>query len=181
MKPMKLAFITHNKFKFEEVKELCSGKIDLIRTNEEYPEIQADSLEEVAIFGIKSLEIENVIVEDAGLFIDALNGFPGVYSSFIHRTIGNKGILKLMRDIKEREARFESVIAYRGKDKIHLFKGICRGKIAMEEKGKKGFGYDPIFIPEGSEKTFAQMQTTEKNKFSHRGKAVAKIMQFLGK
>jgi XTP/dITP diphosphohydrolase len=85
-----------------------------------------------------------------------------------------------MLDEEERKARFESVIAYQTKNrKEMIFKGICRGTIAKKERGKRGFGYDPIFIPEGSDLTFAEMPIIEKNKFSHRGRAVMRLLKFL--
>ncbi len=175
-----ICFVTGNRHKYEEAKKLLS---DIEMRHIPYPEIQADSLEEVAEYGIEFLRKKldcNFFLEDSGLFISHLNGFPGVYSAYVFKTIGNDGILKLMKDAEDREARFESVIAYYDGE-IHLFKGVCKGMIAENATGKKGFGYDPIFIPEGEERTFAEMESEEKNEYSHRGMAMKKFISYLSR
>ena len=112
-----------------------------------------------------------IIVEDDGLFINSLNGFPGPYSSFAYKTIGNKGILNLLKS--ERKATFQSVIAYcEKKGDILLFKAAMNGKISRKPMGKR-WGYDPIFIPEGQTKTYAQLDN--KNLVSHRYLAIKKF------
>lgn len=172
-------FVTGNKNKYEEIKRYLSEKIEMKRIP--YPEIQTEKIEDVALHGIEFLKErlnENFFVEDSGLFIKALKGFPGVFSSYVFKTIGNEGIKKLMKGIKDREAEFISVIAFYD-GKINIFKGVCKGKISEEIKGRGGFGYDPIFIPYGSGKTFAEMSIEEKNKYSHRGKAVRKLKEYL--
>jgi len=177
-------FITGNKGKFSEVKEkLQPLDIELIQKDIGYPEIQTDSLEEVVRYGVKHIKERfhsPFIIEDAGLFIDALKGFPGVFSKDVFYTIGCKGILKLLESVKERSAVFRSVYAFSesGEESI-LFKGESHGKIANVERGKGGFGYDPIFIPDGKTKTFAEMDIREKNSVSHRGKALDKLIDFL--
>jgi len=171
-------FITGNRHKYEEIKEII-GEIEMLSIP--YPEIQADSLEKVAEYGIEYLK-ERVkgrfFLEDSGLFIDALKGFPGVYSSYVFRTIGNKGILKLMENMENRRAVFVSGIGYYDGE-IHIFRGESRGIISREEKGRKGFGYDPIFIPEKCKKTFGEMEREEKNRYSHRGKSAIKFKRYL--
>ncbi len=116
------------------------------------------------------------ILEDAGLFVDALKGFPGVYSKYVFFTIGLAGILRLLEGIENRKAVFRSVYAYGepGKKPIIII-GECKGIISTEEHGNHGFGYDPLFIPDGGEKTFGEMTVEEKNQFSHRGKALQKL------
>lgn len=174
-------FVTGNKNKYEEIKRCLSAKIKM--KNIPYPEIQADRLEDVALYGIEFLKErldENFFIEDSGLFIKELNGFPGVFSSYVFRTIGNEGIKKLMDGINNREAEFISVIAFYD-GKINIFKGVCKGIISEEIRGEGGFGYDPIFIPYGSEKTFAEMRIEEKNEYSHRGKAIRKLKEYLDK
>jgi XTP/dITP diphosphohydrolase len=155
----------------------------IVQKKTSYPEIQTDTLEEVVEYGMKTLRDKfegKIIIEDSGLFIKTLNGFPGVYSAFAYQTIGNEGILNLMHDRKEREGRFESMIAYGDKTgETTVFRGICNGVIADKKRGKGGFGFDPIFIPRGSKKTFAEMAVGEKNRVSHRGKAAAKLLKFL--
>jgi len=172
-------FITSNRHKYEEIKKIVGYEIEM--KNIPYPEIQASILEEVAKYGIEYLKDkihDYFFIEDSGLFIKALKGFPGVFSSYVFKTIGNKGIIKLMENVQDRQAEFVSVIAFYDGE-LHIFKGICKGKIAKEIKGSKGFGYDPIFIPNGCEKTFGEMSREEKNKYSHRGMAARKLKEFL--
>ncbi|RLE72114.1 MAG: non-canonical purine NTP pyrophosphatase, RdgB/HAM1 family, partial [Thermoprotei archaeon] len=121
-------------------------------------------------------------VEDAGLFVEALNGFPGPYSSYIYKTIGCEGILKLLEGVDNRKAYFLSVVALRapGLGDV-VFKGKVNGIIANEMRGEKGFGFDPIFIPDGCEKTFAEMNIEEKSRYSHRGKALRKMGKWIVK
>ena len=180
-----LYFITSNKGKFKEVaNKLIEADVKVIQKNLGYPEVQANSLEDVVNFGVNYI-IERFqkpfIIEDAGIFIKNLNDFPGVYSADVFYKIGCKGILKLLEDVKkDREACFKSVIAYVDPDRqIHIFTGECMGVIGFEEMGWKGFGYDPIFIPHGETKTFAQMTVEEKNRYSHRGDAMDKFLKFL--
>lgn len=177
-------FITGNKGKFSEVREkLQHLNIAILQHNIGYPEIQADSLEEVARYGaeyIKKRFSHPFILEDAGLFIDALDGFPGVYSKYVFLTIGCEGILKLLENKEQRTAVFRSVYVYSEPNKNpQFFVGESTGKIAAKKRGKGGFGYDPIFIPDDETKTFAEMNTKDKNKYSHRGKALNKLIEFL--
>jgi XTP/dITP diphosphohydrolase len=180
-----LYFITGNKGKFEEAKKKFSNvDIDIIQKDIGYPEIQADSLEHVAIFGAEDIHKrfdKAFFLEDAGLFIDSLNGFPGVYSAFVFYRIGCAGILRLMEKFEknQRKSCFKSVIAYKepGKKPV-LFIGETKGIISKKSEGKNGFGYDPIFIPENESKTFAQMDIVEKNSFSHRGKSLNKLLDY---
>ncbi len=178
-------FITSNKGKAIEAKSKFSAfNIDVIQKNFGYPEIQAGTLEDVAFFGAEEVQKSfghPFFLEDAGLFIDALNGFPGVYSSYVYYTIGCSGILKLLKslDDKKRSAYFKSVIAFAEPNKKPLiFTGECKGIISEKILGDHGFGFDPIFIPNGEDKTFAQMETEEKNRFSHRGKSLEKLISF---
>jgi XTP/dITP diphosphohydrolase len=179
-------FITSNKGKVREVKNrLQIIDIQIIQKNLGYPEIQSNNLEDVTKFGLEYIKNKinyPFMIEDAGLFIDTLKEFPGVYSAYIFNCIGCDGILKLLNDAKDknRKAYFKSVIGYYGIDKKpYFFKGVCNGKISSTKSGNKGFGYDPIFIPDGEERTFAQMDATEKNYYSHRGSALNKLSDFL--
>ncbi len=123
-----------------------------------------------------------LVVEDAGLFVDALNGFPGPYAAYVYKTVCNPGLLKLMDKTSDRRATFRSVIAYYdGRSKPLLFEGESTGRIAYNEvwgKLKTGFGFDPIFQPMGSQKTFAEMAISEKNSCSHRANAVRKFAEW---
>jgi len=181
-----LCFITSNKGKLKEAKESFSDlDINIVQKNLGYPEIQANSLEEVAIFGVEYIKNkfnQPFILEDAGLFIYIFDGFPGVYSAYIFYRIGCSGILKLMEGFEDnnRKAVFKSVYAFSepGKKPV-VFLGECKGRISNTIIGEHGFGYDPIFIPENEIKTFGQMETKEKNRYSHRGKSLEKLKIFL--
>lgn len=177
---MKIYFVTTNDGKYEEVKKMLPEH-DIIRKNMTYPEIQADELEEVAKFGMAFLSKKldgNIMLEDSGLFIQFLKGFPGVYSAYVFKSIGNDGILKLMDGVRNRRAYFKSVIAFYDGE-VRFFEGKCEGTISEIKKGENGFGYDPIFIPEGETKTFGEMEREEKNDYSHRGRAILQLKKFL--
>lgn len=185
----KLYFITGNSHKFSEVSELfAQEKLDfeLEQLDLNPIEIQADTLEEVARFKLNSVKSEvdgSCFIEDAGFFIDSpLKGFPGVYSSYVFKSIGNEGILRLINDFENSKAHFSSVIAlyHKPSGKIHLFKGRVEGRISAKIRGTQGFGYDPIFIPDvRSDRTFAELSKLEKNKISHRGNALDDLCTFL--
>ena len=151
----------------------------------ETPEIQSEDLREVAersvLYAYDVLR-EPVMVEDAGLFIEALNGFPGPFSSYVYKTIGVEGILKLMRGVEDRRAKFVSVIAFYSPitEPVKFFTGEVEGRISEEARGSKGFGFDPIFIPaEGDGRTFGEMDVEEKNKLSHRARAARKFAEWI--
>lgn len=171
-------FVTTNLHKFEEAQNLLANfEISIAKLDVEAIEIQDDHLENIAKFSVLDA-VKNcglpVFVEDAGLFIESLNGFPGPYSKYVLQTLGLNGVLKLMEDINNRNAYFKSVICYGGpKEEPTCFLGKVEGKISSELHGDSGFGYDPIFVPsEGDGRTFAQMSLTEKNLYSHRARAL---------
>lgn len=173
-----LYFVTSNKHKFQEMKKLTD--IPITQKDLSYPELQADTLQAVAEYGItycSARVMEPCFVEDSGLFCDALSGFPGPYSNYVYRTLGCEGILRLVS--QNRNAHFTSVIAYHDGSKVNLFMGEVTGTLAETMKGEKGFGFDPIFIPEGETRTFAEMETEEKNLYSHRGKAFTAFKSYL--
>jgi XTP/dITP diphosphohydrolase len=190
LKGKAIFFATDNIHKFNEARKvLAEYKMAVGMLRAKAFEIQSDNLEEIAKTSVvDAFERCNLplIVEDAGLFIDALNGFPGPYSAYVYKTVGNKGLLKLMGSIENRKARFHSVIAcYSAELKSPIcFKGEALGEITEEERrGKREseFGFDPIFKPAKSEKTFAEMTTVEKNKYSHRAKALRKFAEWYKK
>ncbi|MBK5190364.1 MAG: XTP/dITP diphosphatase [Methanosarcinales archaeon] len=186
-----LIFITTNSHKVKEINELAdaeSRNITILHRDYDYPELQLDEIEAVAQESANYIREKTGIedsffIEDTGLFIPALNGFPGPFSAFVFRTIGNEGILKLMADKKgeARKATFKTVVAFcEAPQKTPvLFVGIAEGRIAEEIRGRGGFGYDPIFEFEGAEKTFAEMSTEEKNHVSHRSRAFEKLLDYL--
>jgi XTP/dITP diphosphohydrolase len=181
----RLTVVTHNPGKVREFRAgLAALPLDLHHLDRTYHELQADTLEEVASFGLQELANEvagDFCLEDSGLFIDALAGFPGVYSAYVHKTVGLSGVLKLLRGSDDRRARFASVIALSWDGETHLFRGDVRGSITRAPRGAQGFGYDPIFVPEGGRKAFGELPLADKMAFSHRGRALAKLAEFLGR
>ncbi len=170
-------FITSNEGKYREVSEMAKKygvEIEWMRMK--YLEPQGSDLEEIARLSALMLAEKidgKFFIEDSGLFIEALKGFPGPYSSYVFKTIGNEGILKLMEGVENRKAYFKAVVAYYDGKEVHTFTGIVEGEISSEIRGSEGFGYDPIFLYQG--KTFAEMKTEEKNKVSHRKRAFEKF------
>lgn len=182
---LNLFFLTGNTHKFQEVKAFIeSSGVDAIISQKNVPlvEIQSDFIEDVAIHKaqcvIDSIQ-GNYFVEDAGFFVDELKEFPGVFSSYIQDMIGNEGVLKLMKEVTERDASFRSVIALKLNDTVYTFHGRVDGTISHEIKGSKGFGYDPIFIPDGLDQTFAEISMEKKNSMSHRIRALQQMCDFL--
>jgi len=177
-------FVTSNLHKFQEARRVLSEyKIATAKLKVGAIEIQDDSLENIAkasaLDAVKNCGLP-IFVEDAGLFVEALNGFPGPYSAYVYRTVGTKGILKLMKNTKNRSAHFQSVIAFSSpEEQPTYFHGKVTGKISLQERGTSGFGYDPIFEPsKGDGRTFAEMTTNEKNQYSHRAEALRKFAEW---
>jgi len=171
-------FVTSNIHKFQEARNILSAyKIATAKLRVDAIEIQDDSLENIAKYSLRDA-VQNcglpVFVEDAGLFIECLGGFPGPYSKYVYHTVGLKGILKLVENVENRDAYFMSVVAFGGPDEQAIcFVGKVKGKISLQELGSSGFGYDPIFVPnEGDGRTFAEMSSAEKNGLSHRAEAL---------
>ena len=179
---MRLAFVTSNLGKVEEARKYFEPLgVEVYQLRFSYPEIQADTLEEVAEYGARWLA-ERIdgpfFLDDSGLFVDALNGFPGVYSAYVYKTLGYSGILKLLKGETNRKAHFKSVIAY-WDGELHIFTGRVDGEITTGPRGSGGFGFDPVFKPDGFDKTFAEMTTEEKNRISHRGRALRAFAEWL--
>ena len=176
-------FATSNLHKFEEAKKILTNfDIRVHHYNFKHNEIRSDSLEEVAkeaaLCAYQELQ-KPVFVEDTGLFIDSLQGFPGCYSAWVLKKIGQNGILKLLKIEKNRAATFNTCIAfYEDKNNLKIFFGTCKGSISKAKKGENGFGYDQIFIPESYKKTFAQ-SILLKNKLSHRYNALVQFTNHL--
>jgi XTP/dITP diphosphohydrolase len=174
-------FATGNFHKFNEARSVLSEygiAVGLLRVKA--VEIQSDSLVEIAAASVVDAFSRchlPVFVEDAGLFVDALKGYPGPYSAYVYKTLDNAGLLKLMEHVETRKATFRSAIAYLdGAVKQPVcFEGEAQGEIVAKEPkktDKSAFGFDPVFVPQGSTKTFAEMTIQEKNGFSHRAKAL---------
>ncbi|WP_303003103.1 non-canonical purine NTP diphosphatase [Bacteroides congonensis] len=188
----KLVFATNNAHKLEEVAAILGEKIELFSLNDigchtDIPETAA-TLEGNALlkssFIFKNYGL-NCFADDTGLEVEALDGAPGVYSA---RYAGGEGhdsqanMLKLLHDLegkKNRKAQFRTAISLILDGKEYLFEGVIKGEIIKEKRGDSGFGYDPIFKPEGYDKTFAELGNDIKNKISHRALAVQKLCEFL--
>lgn len=173
---MKILFATGNPGKLKEVKaKFTEIGMEIEQLIDEYPEIQSDGLDKVVECGLDWLwerHKQPIMIDDSGLFIKGLDGFPGVFSAYVFMTLGCEGILKLMDGMEDRSAEFRCCAGYVGPDgKKIIVSGIVEGKIIHEMRGDGGFGYDPVFVPSGFEKTFAQMDLDEKNMMSHRGRA----------
>lgn len=188
----KLVFATNNAHKLEEIRAILGDKVEILSLNDidchaDIPET-ADTLQGNA--ALKAHYIyENYgldcFADDTGLEVEALNGAPGIYSA---RYAGGEGhdseanmkkLLSEMQDKENRKARFRTVICLIEGGKEHFFEGIVNGSIIRERKGGAGFGYDPIFMPDGYSETFAEMGNDEKNKISHRARAVQKLCEYL--
>lgn len=166
---MKIIYVTENKAKIDSAKmylEPLGIEIDNIKIK--IPEIQANTCEEVVKYSAKYASTKlksSVIKNDSGLFIDSLNGFPGVYTHYVDDTLGETGILKLLEGIENRKAKFIEVYAYceYGKDPV-LFKSITEGTISKEKSGTYGWSWDYIFIPKGHNKTLGNYPDKERYK-----------------
>jgi len=190
---MKLVFATNNAHKLEEVADKVAGKIELLSLND--IGCHDDIAETGTTFrenaSIKSHYIYqkyklNCFGDDSGLEIDALNGEPGVYSARYAGSHGNHAanmdkVLEKLSGETNRKARFRTVISLLWNGEETFFEGTVEGTIRHERSGTAGFGYDPIFQPDGYAITFAEMSLTEKNSISHRAKAMAKLIAFLEK
>jgi XTP/dITP diphosphohydrolase len=186
-----LIFATNNQHKVDEIRSVIGDQFEIITLKEagidiDIPEphdtLEANATEKAQT--IHTLTKKNCFSEDTGLEVAALNGEPGVKSA---RYAGDgrdfqKNIDKLLLNLEDkpnRSARFRTVISLILNDKEYFFEGICEGQIMKTQSGSSGFGYDPVFIPTGGDKSFAEMRMEEKNVFSHRQKAVTKLLNFL--
>ena len=187
----KLIFATHNKNKLKEVRDLMPNHLQLLSLDELniFDEIEetASTIEGNALLkaqAIYKLTGQNCFADDSGLLVDALDGAPGVYSArYAGEEKSNEANMeKLLSELANKEnrnAHFKTVIALIIDGKEFLFEGTINGKIISEKKGNDGFGYDPIFLPDGYSETFAQMNSETKNAISHRGIALKKMIDYL--
>ena len=188
---MKLVFASNNRHKVKEISHILDNKITLLSLEEiniledipeDEPLIEGNALFKARyVYNATGL---NVFADDTGLEIEALNGQPGVHSArFAGESKDSSAniakVLKMLEGIENRKARFRTVIALIFENKEYLFEGIISGTIIDEKRGDEGFGYDPVFIPDGKNLTFAQMTLAEKNKISHRAIAFEKLKEFL--
>ncbi len=188
---IKLIFATNNQHKVDEIRSVIGEQFEIITLKEagidiDIPEphdtLDANATEKSQT--IHTLTHQNCFSEDTGLEVEALNGEPGVKSARYAGEVRNfqKNIDKLLHNLKgktSRKARFRTVISLILDKKEYLFEGICDGQIIEEQMGTGGFGYDPVFRPTGASRNFAEMSMEEKNTYSHRQKAVTKLIHFL--
>ena len=189
---MKLVFATNNKHKLDEIRKITTGKIKIlsladINCHEDIEET-GTTLEENALIKARYVKDKygyDCFADDTGLEVEALNGEPGVYSSRYAGANCNPedNMIKLLselRDSDNRNAQFRTVIAAITNGSEHLFEGVVKGSIIEEKRGSNGFGYDPVFMPDGYELTFGEMSDDVKNEISHRGVAMERFIAFLG-
>ena len=179
----RILLITGNVHKKREVEIILSDYESMFEVEMEpnirKVEVQADDIYDIARQAmldisriVKPRKDTYLVLEDDGLYIEALGGFPGPYSEYVYRTLGLEGILKIMSGIENRSAVFRAALGVlTPSGKIEVVQGSCRGRIADSKRGKGGFGYDPIFVPLGYDITFAEMGIEEKCKISHRARA----------
>jgi len=188
---MKLVFASNNKNKIAEIQQLIGDKFEIVSLEEigcteDIPET-ADTIEGNAILKAQYVYEKyglSCFADDTGLEIEALNGEPGVYSARYageHKNAGDNMalVLQKLESQTNRSAQFKTVIAFNFGSEHFLFEGIVKGTITPVKRGNEGFGYDPIFQPEGFDVTFAEMSMQQKSTISHRGKAVEKLVNFL--
>jgi XTP/dITP diphosphohydrolase len=188
---MKLVFATNNLNKLKEVQEMLPNSIQLLSLKDIHCFDEVDETE-TTLEGNAQLKADyitqkfgfNCFADDTGLEVESLDGKPGVYSARFAGEPSNSenNMQKLLVDLEtksNRKAQFRTAVSLNMNDKKFLFEGICKGDILTSKQGKKGFGYDPVFKPEGFEQSFAEMTSEEKNKISHRGIAIQKLVEFL--
>ncbi|MEY7851287.1 XTP/dITP diphosphatase [Natrarchaeobius sp. A-rgal3] len=179
---MLIRFVTGNEGKAREAQEYLEGITAVTQVEYDYTEIQSDSLEEIAARGAREAyeslgDTEPVLVGDAGLFVEALEGFPGPYSAYVEETVGVERLWRLVSDEENRRAQFRTVLAFADAERTETFEGSVAGTI-VAPRGEGGFGYDPIFEYNGQ--TLAEMSTEEKNAISHRGRALSTFAEWYG-
>lgn len=188
---MKIVFATNNAHKLDEVRQVVGDKFTLVSLREcgivedipeNEPTLEGNALAKARY--IYERTGADCFADDTGLEVDALGGEPGVrsarYATDGHDDEANKRLLlERLQGVENRAAQFRTAVALIMGGKEYLFEGIVRGQIATEQHGEGGFGYDPLFVPEGYDRTFAQMSAEEKNAISHRGRAVRKLAEFL--
>lgn len=191
MASVEIIFATNNANKVKEIKAVTGDRLLVLSLAEagidiDIPEphdtLEANASEKSSV--IHALTKKNCFSEDTGLEIHSLNGEPGVKSA---RYAGDERnfqanidlVLQKLLNKEDRSAQFRTVISLIWNNQEHLFEGVCKGHIIADQRGTEGFGYDPIFVPEGANKTFAEMSMEEKNNYSHRKKAMNKLIHFL--
>lgn len=188
----KLVLASRNKNKIEEMKALVADLGIEVYSALDFPELEEvdedqDTLEGNALKKARYVQLQTglpALSDDTGLEVEALNGAPGVYSArYAGENVSYQdNVLKLLKEMDEEEkrgAQFRTVVALVTEKGEYTFEGVCKGEIIDQQRGEKGFGYDPVFLPEGFDQTFAELDSKVKNEISHRGRAIRKFISFL--
>ncbi|MGD2072456.1 MAG: RdgB/HAM1 family non-canonical purine NTP pyrophosphatase [Candidatus Thorarchaeota archaeon] len=177
-----MVLVTQNRYKIAELQPLFQNfKVTFETTDIEKYEIRSNDVSRVALEAASQAHMtleKPVVVDDTGLYIKALNGFPGAYAAYVLHTIGKEGILRLMHGVVKRDAIFRTAVSFVDVSQAKIFVGEMEGKIAETAAGEEGFGYDPIFIPEGMDITYAQLSFEDKTAISHRTKAFTQFLDW---
>ncbi|MGY5880948.1 MAG: RdgB/HAM1 family non-canonical purine NTP pyrophosphatase [Candidatus Thorarchaeota archaeon] len=177
-----IVLVTQNKHKLAELTPLFEEyEMPFETTSLEKFEIRSDSVEEIAEAAAKHAFMtlgKPVVLDDTGFFVSALKDFPGAYAAFALKAIGYEGILKLLEGVEDRSARFVTAVGFCDGVYLETFVGEMHGTISEQPSGSEGFGYDPIFIPEGFTKTYADLSFKEKISISHRSKAFRAFLEW---
>jgi len=179
---MELIFVTGNIEKLREVADILGKDFNISGKVIDLPEIQDLDAEKIVFNKAQSafdLINKPIIVEDTSLYIKGWNGLPGPFNKWFMRTVGNEGIIKMLSGYNDRSALAETIFAYHDTKEIKIFKGIVKGSISDTIRGEGGFGWDKIFIPDGLEKTQAELSSSKKNKISARKRALEKLKAYL--
>ena len=177
---MILTIVSSNADKAREVEEFFGNTLEVTHVSLDIPELRSEDVIEIsrqkAKYAFDQI-LSPLIVDDTSFSIDALKGFPGPYAAYVLHTIGNAGILKIMKDVEDRNAHFTTAIAFADSNGIRVFSGTIHGRIVMIPRGRGGFGYDPIFEVEG--RTLAEFPVEEKSRISHRAMALTAFRDWL--
>jgi len=181
----RIYFATSNDSKFAEAElALAEFGVRLGRLRTKGTELQSDDVAVIASAAasrLATLQHKPFFVEDTGLFVKSLAGFPGAYAAFVNRTIGPRGLLRLLAGSSDRSAEFVSAVAYvQASRRPRVFVGRLRGEISLKVRGSRGFGFDPVFVPEGMKRTLGELSLNEKCLVSHRSRALKSFGRWLG-
>lgn len=179
-----LHFATANLDKFREARRLLGSQgLQVVRIDAKLTELQHDDLGQIALYALHAVPRGTprpYFVEDSGLFVFALGGFPGPYSAYAYRTVGCAGVLRLLGRATNRSAVFRAAVAVQPEHgAARLFRGASHGTITRMARGSGGFGFDPIFVPTGETRTFGELPVTRKNRLSHRARALRQLAHWV--
>ncbi len=177
---MEIIFATGNESKIKEASHILGFEVKGIKIDiPEIQDIEVDNIIEHKVKKAYEIVKKPIIIEDTGLYFEAMNGFPGALIKWVLKSVNNEGVIKILKNMEHSRAYAKTSIGYFDGKEIHIFSGTIKGEVCQEPRGKNGFGWDMIFQPEGYNKTFAEMSDEEKNKISMRKIAFEKLREFL--